>query len=275
MANLWRTQRPRFPLYQSDGFGRDYYIKYTNGGYWENQFFLRKKPDYERHRYNNFHSLYHLAAPVKYFANGSGRENYILQFNGFHHEQKPLYSYQLTDFLRNERYIKPSPAHLKKKAYLSVAETRYNKQLKSLEKQLVKRLYKDPMKERKRQKLTIETNDINEKDNNFTFKKNENQKNENISSSYKRINTEPTPFYDNGRKKNINFNFKNTQSLDINNMINNNKKKFNLYKGIPNKKTKKFGNTCYGSFGHSKNLGYAKTIDYSIPINNNEDIIEI
>ena len=130
MSNLWRTQRPRFPLYQSDGFGRDYYIKYTNGGYWENQFFLRKKPDYERPKYNNFHSLYHLAAPVKYNANGSGRENYILQFNGFHHDQKPLFSYQLTDFLRNERYIKLSPKYLKKKAYLSVAEAKYNKKLK-------------------------------------------------------------------------------------------------------------------------------------------------
>ena len=100
-----------------------------------------------------------------------------------------------------------------------------------------------------------------------------NLKNEN--TSYKRINTEPTPFYDNGRKKKINFNLKNTQSLDINNMIKNNKKKFNLYKRISNKKTKKFVNTCYGSIGHSNNLRYTKTIDYSTPINNNEDIIEI
>ena len=270
MANLWRTQRPRFPLYQSDGFGRDYYIKYTNGGYWENQFYLRKKPDLERHRYNNFHSLYHLAAPVKYFANGSGRENYILQFNGFHHDQKPLCSYQLTDFLRNERYIKLSPAHLKKKAYLSVAENRYNKKLKSLEKQLVKRLYIDPMKEKekKKQQLTIENSDINE-----------NQKNEDFTSSYKRINTEPDTFNDKERRRNIIFNLKNTQSLDIKKMMKNNRKKIKLYKGISNNKNnnKKFVNTFYGSFGNLKNLRNlrnAKTID-SIPINNNEEIIEI
>ena len=43
MASLWRTQRPRFTLYQSDGLGRDYYIKYTNGGFWENQFVISKK----------------------------------------------------------------------------------------------------------------------------------------------------------------------------------------------------------------------------------------
>ena len=29
MANLWRTQRPRFPQYISDGKGRDYYIKFN------------------------------------------------------------------------------------------------------------------------------------------------------------------------------------------------------------------------------------------------------
>ena len=101
MANLWRTQRPRFPLYQSDGLGRDYYIKFTNGGFWEDQFVLSKKPDYIRPKYNNFHSLFHMAAPFKYWGDGSGRENYILKCNGFIHDQKPLCSYTLTDFLRN------------------------------------------------------------------------------------------------------------------------------------------------------------------------------
>lgn len=239
----------------------------------ENQFFLRKKPDYERPKYNNFHSLYHLAAPVKYNANGSGRENYILQFNGFHHDQKPLFSYQLTDFLRNERYIKLSPKYLKKKAYLSVAEAKYNKKLKSLEKQLVKRLYKDQMKERKRKQLTIENNDINEKDNNFFYWKNENKKNEGFLSSYKSLNTEP--FYNNEGKKNVIFKLKNSQSLDVNHMIKNNRKKYNYNKEISDKKNKKFDNTYYnGSFAHSKNLKYVNTID-SIQSKNSEEIIEI
>lgn len=272
MANLWRTQRPRFPLYQSDGLGRDYYIKYTNGGYWENQFYLRKKPDYERPRYNNFHTLYHLAAPVKYISQGSGRENYILQFNGFHHDQKPLYSYQLTDFLRNERYIKLSPSHLKKKAYLSVAETRYKQKLKKLEKQLVKRLYTDPINERKKKQLTmVENSDNNDKNEDVGV---------DVSLSQKRLNTEPNAFYDSGRKKKIIFNLKNKnknmQSLDIDNMnvMQNNRSKFNLYKNGIVKKNKKFDNTYYGSFRQSKNLRYAKTID-SIPIKDNEDLIEI
>ena len=45
MASLWRTQRPRFPHYISDGNGRDYYIKYNNAGYWEGQVKIYKKPE--------------------------------------------------------------------------------------------------------------------------------------------------------------------------------------------------------------------------------------
>ena len=155
MANLWRTQRPRFPLYQSDGFGRDYYIKYTNGGFWEDQFILTKKPDYVRNKYSNFHSLFHMAAPFKYWGDGSGRENYILKCNGFYHDQKPLCSYELTDFLRNGKNIKGTPDTYRKKLYLSLSEMKYNQQLKKLEKKLVKRLYTDPMKKKKK-KITIE-----------------------------------------------------------------------------------------------------------------------
>ena len=129
MANLWRTQRPRLPLYQSDGFGRDYYIKVTNGGFWENESIPQKKPDYVRSKYNNFHTLFHLAAPFKYWGDGSGRENYILKCNGFIHDQKPLCSYVLTDFLRNGKNIKGTPDNFNygRKVYYSVAENKYNR----------------------------------------------------------------------------------------------------------------------------------------------------
>ena len=150
MANLWRTQRPRFPLYQSDGLGRDYYIKYTNGGFWENQFVISKKPDYVRNKYNNFHSLFHMAAPFKYWGDGSGREHYILKCNGLYHDQKPLCSYTLTDFLRNGKNIQGTPDMSRKKIYFSLSEIKYNQQLRNLEKKLVKRLYTDPLQKKKK-----------------------------------------------------------------------------------------------------------------------------
>ena len=161
MANLWRTQRPRLPLYQSDGLGRDFYIKINNGGFWENQNILAKKPDYVRSKYSNFHSLFHMAAPFKYWGDGSGRENYILKCNGFIHDQKPLCSYLLTDFLRNGKDIRGTPDNYnyKRKVYFSVAESKYNQKLKNLEKKLLKRLYTIPMKQKK--KILIEIDEGN------------------------------------------------------------------------------------------------------------------
>ena len=160
MANLWRTQRPRFPLYQSDGLGRDYYIKYTNGGFWEDQFVISKKPDYVRSKYNNFHSLFHMAAPFKYWGDGSGREHYILKCNGLFHDQKPLCSYALTDFLRNGKNINGMPDNHRKKVYMSLSEIKYNQQLRHLEKKLVNRLYTEPIKKKKK-KIMIDIDNGN------------------------------------------------------------------------------------------------------------------
>ena len=142
-ASLYRTARPRFPQYAPDGRGRDYYIKFDNGGYWADQFQLKKTVDYERPRYRNFHTLFHQAAPFKYYGNGAGRETYILQKHGFYHDQKPLCSYQLTDFLRgncNERF-----QNINRKYYVSLSEKRYNQKLRNIEKKLIKRLYDTPM----------------------------------------------------------------------------------------------------------------------------------
>ena len=150
--NLWRTQRPRFPVYEPDGHGRDYYIKFNNAGYWgPDQIHVSKKDDYERAKYNNFHTLYHQAAPFRYYADGHGRETYILSQDGFFHPQKPLCNSELNSFLRNntENY------HIKKNIkYKSVAEKKFNNQLQSFEKQLLKRLYKDKYKNDKKNTKT-------------------------------------------------------------------------------------------------------------------------
>ena len=147
MSSLWRTQRPRFPSYIPDGRGRDYYIKFDNGGYWASQFNLKKKPDYERHLYKNFHTLFHQAAPFKYWGNGHGRETYILKTNGLFHDQKPLCSYKLSDFLRGGELS--SRHSFRKKLFMSVSEKKYNDKLKKFEKKLIERLYTEPMNMKK------------------------------------------------------------------------------------------------------------------------------
>ena len=154
MANLWRTQRPRIPQYASDGSGRDYYIKYDNGGIWGNEKFrILKKPDYEYPKYSNYHTLFHQAAPVKYIPTGAGRETYIINSMGLCHDQRPLASYHLGEFLRSSKSLEAQPKYQNKRLYKSKAEKRYNIKLQSLEKQLIHRLYKFPMNIKKKSKL--------------------------------------------------------------------------------------------------------------------------
>ena len=271
MANLWRTQRPRLPLYQSDGFGRDYYIKVTNGGFWENESIPQKKPDYVRSKYNNFHTLFHLAAPFKYWGDGSGRENYILKCNGFHHDQKPLCSYQLTDFLRNSK----APRNLNKKVYYSVSENRYHRKLRNLEKKLVKRLYTNPMKEKKKKlQIMAEDKDVIHNKNNKTIgteggygsptRNNlETQKNEELSP--------PEHYHTMSSFENNNgFSGKNAKSIDDNNNWHQrcrNKLQFNNINYRDSFKNNTYNNTYYGSFDHKKAIRL-QTIDYISPKNN-------
>ena len=173
-SSLWRTQRPRFPQYIPDGFGRDYYIKFDNGGYWATQFSLRKKPDYERPLYSNFHTLFHQAAPFKYWGNGHGRETYILKTNGLFHDQKPLCAYKLTDFLRNGQSGFKYDI-FKRKLFMSVSEKKHNNKLRCLEKKLIKRLYTEPMNLKnllRKKKLEINFEDsYNNTSGNYDMKK--------------------------------------------------------------------------------------------------------
>ena len=155
MAAIWRTERPRFPRYVSDGRGRDYYIMFNNGGYWENQFKLLKKPDYDYPKYNNHYSLFHQAAPFKYTPSGHGRENYIINSMGLCHDQRPLASYNLEEFLRSS----PDNKYLSRNNFLSRDQKKYNSRLFSLEKQLVNRLYKVPMKIKKEKEKEKEKNE--------------------------------------------------------------------------------------------------------------------
>ena len=124
MSSLYRTARPRFTLYSPDGLGRDRYIIYNNGGFWKtNEYKISPKPNYEYPKYNNFHTLFHMAAPFKYYSDGSGRDSYVLRDTGLRREQKPLNSYHLSDFLRNDSWDK----HSRKNVFLSRAEIRDNK----------------------------------------------------------------------------------------------------------------------------------------------------
>lgn len=220
MANLWRTQRPRFPLYTSDGNGRDYYIKYNNAGYWENQFKIIKKPDYEYPKYNNFHSLIHQAAPVKYNPTGNGRETYIINDGGLYHDERSLASYKLDEFLRDSKTLE-FQNKFKKRKHLSLGEKNYNNRLKLLEKQLINRLYNISLREKRKKKNEQENENILPNLNlKKEYEKNENKEFENINNhneynAEERLNTiESLPSYNN-KYRNYFMNGNNKKKIKI------------------------------------------------------------
>ena len=155
--SLYRTARPRWTLYESDGRGRDNYISYNNGGFWKlNQYGIRLKPKYDYNRYSNFHSLYHFAAPFKYYSDGQCRDSYIVAGTGLSHDTKPLCQYQLTDFLRSGESWRP-----KRPLYKSLAEKRINMKLREIENRMIYRLYTKPLliKKEKERKMKEENDE--------------------------------------------------------------------------------------------------------------------
>lgn len=103
ISSLYRTVRPRFMLYSPDGNGRDTYISYNNGGFWNKGI----SPKNERatslehgHKYvTRSHGMH--VAPFKYYSDGLGRDSYILyQSGGLKRDSKALNEFHLKDFLR-------------------------------------------------------------------------------------------------------------------------------------------------------------------------------
>lgn len=142
LSTLYRTTRANYSRYAEDGYGRDRYIAYNNGG------FLKGKtcsPDDGKTTGTNFQTKieYRYKSPsikcpnFKYHSDGNGRDSYIMvNGGGLFYDSKPLCSYRLTDFLRA-----PQARIFAGKAYLSKSEAKYNQLLRNNERDIVRRLY--------------------------------------------------------------------------------------------------------------------------------------
>lgn len=140
---MHRLDRPRWNIYQPDGLGRDYYIGYNNGGFWDKK--LSSPYVFSHNKYTpQYHTLYHRAAPFRYLCDGTGRDNYIIvNDGGLRDEFRPLKTYSLRDFLRKDNNNNVRQYRCKSKG--EIAENRKNR---LLEKELVNRLY--PFKPKKK-----------------------------------------------------------------------------------------------------------------------------
>jgi len=178
---LYRTMKFNFVPYYTDGNGRDRYIAFNNGGFFQSK--NSNKDDIKRTgtsfdtkiSYKSV-SPYIKAPNFHYHSDGNGRDSYIVtNGGGLYYDSKPLNSYKLTDFLRTNDfgsvYTKPG------KVWMSKAHSKYNKFLKSKEKEIINRLYESE------KKFFIKNKKV-EKDHSF----NEPEKEE----KYKTLQTEET-----------------------------------------------------------------------------------
>lgn len=138
-----RTEKVNITHYKTDGRGRDTYISYNDGGFWKDQQVL--KASLGRNNNTTFYSNFspktktqYVKDPIiKYRNDGTGRDKYISSNSGgLIYDDKPLFSYQLVDFLRryDKSYIKPNN-------FLSKVEVQYLRLLKKKEKDIIDRLY--------------------------------------------------------------------------------------------------------------------------------------
>ena len=141
-VNLGRTVKTNIVLYSTDNKGRDGYITYNDGGFWKDNIRqIKQKPDYPRHKYGIFHSLYHQAAPINYYSDGNGRDGYVVYFNaGLVKEFKPLANKQvLSQYLRENSGS--NSRKKKQKVTLSSMEKLNLLKCKQIQKNVVDRLY--------------------------------------------------------------------------------------------------------------------------------------
>ena len=141
--NLNRTFKSNIVIYITDGFGRDAYITYNDGGFWKNVDInkLKKKQEYERDNYKVFHSLARQPPPLHYHNDGTGRDCYISKDNGgLVKDFSPLATQKLSTFLRKDNHF------IKRKLFFSKPHKKILSNIKKMQDNLIKRLYNNSIK---------------------------------------------------------------------------------------------------------------------------------
>ena len=142
--SLGRTVKTNIVLYSTDNMGRDNYITYNNGGFWKDNIKqIKIKPDFPRHMYSNFHSLFHQAAPFNYFSDGTGRDTYVIKNNaGLVKEFNPLANRQiLSQYLREHAPISFKKNSKFQKVFLTPSDKENFLRIHNIQNRVVKRLY--------------------------------------------------------------------------------------------------------------------------------------
>ena len=141
---LYRTMKLKYVPYFTDGNGRDRYIAFDNGGFFGNKDInkansRRTGTSFDTKITYKYISPYMKTPNFHYHSDGNGRDSYIYtNGGGLYYDTKPLGSYKLTDFLRED-----SVGATRQKIWVSKAQHKYNKFLRNKEKGIINRLYEN------------------------------------------------------------------------------------------------------------------------------------
>lgn len=165
---LYRTSKGGYVPYNTDGNGRDRYIAINSGGFISNNNTV--SPDNIRRTGTNLYtkvsyksvSPYVKSPNFHYHSDGRGRDSYIYSNGGgLIYDSKPLNSYKLTDFLRGSEEVNKN-----ERVWLSKNENKYQKYLRSMERNVVNRLYekdKDKFIKKKKMKMKMKSPKLKKK----------------------------------------------------------------------------------------------------------------
>lgn len=149
LHGLYRTFKSNYVPYFSDGYGRDRYIAFNNGGFFTNKKNFKDQSTEKTTGTTFYTSMIYKNrnASVKvpnfhYHSDGNGRDRYIvINGGGLFYDSKPLNSYRLTDFLRSGESYGTRNTKVNGKVCLSKSEYKYIQFLRKKEKDIINRLY--------------------------------------------------------------------------------------------------------------------------------------
>ena len=182
---LYRTMKLKYVPYFTDGNGRDRYIAFDNGGFFGNKEVNKENSrrtgtSFDTKLTYKYISPYMKTPNFHYHSDGNGRDSYIYtNGGGLFYDTKPLGSYKLTDFLRED-----SVGATRQKIWVSKAQHKYNKFLRNKEKGIINRLY-----ENEKGKFIKKKKEEDELEEEYCQTDNETTKLPKINVNYRSVNT--------------------------------------------------------------------------------------
>ena len=143
-----RTVKTNIILYPTDGTGRDGYITFNDGGFWKDnikRYSLQEK--YKRSSFARFRSLKKIPPIWNYHADGTGRDTYILHdYGGL------INNYRTPNFNIFRSYDEKANENSRNKRlynnlFMTLGEKRYQSKIARIQKDVINRLYYNPIRE--------------------------------------------------------------------------------------------------------------------------------